>query len=265
MHTCVIKRLPHEAGLPTPMHIAAVTKKTWPGGKADLSVRFLDTSNAGLKAKILSHMNAWGVNGNIKFRETTGAGDVRITLSGDGYWSYLGTDIRGVPANEPTMSLQDFSLSTPDSEYARVVRHETGHTLGFPHEHMRPEVVSLLDPDKTIAEFGRLYGWDAQTVREQVLTPLDPSTLTALPADVVSIMCYQIGGNCTKNGQPIPGGMDIDAEDGQLAGKLYPLTVAPPTASPTMDIGISLRFDPAPSAVAVGKTGNVVGTYRRNS
>lgn len=250
MHTCVIKELlgsQHIAaaqdaininpanrprigpsfGPLTPQRIAAITSKIW-GKTVDLSVRFMDTSNTGLKAKILAHMNNWNKFGNIKFRETTSNGDVRITLAGDGYWSYLGTDIRSVPANEPTMSLQDFSLSTPETEYLRVVQHETGHTLGCPHEHARPEIVSLLDPAKTIAEFARLYGWDEQTVREQVLTPLDAATLTALPPDVTSIMAYQFSGNCTKNGQPIPGGLDIDPEDGALMGKLYPLTVQPP-------------------------------------
>jgi len=54
-----------------------------------------------------------------------------------GYWSYLGTDILHIPKNRPTMCLENFSMDTLESEYKRVVRHETGHTLGFPHEHMR--------------------------------------------------------------------------------------------------------------------------------
>ncbi len=36
-------------------------------------------------------------------------------------------------------------MQTPESEYHRVVRHETGHTLGFPHEHMRKELVEKID------------------------------------------------------------------------------------------------------------------------
>jgi hypothetical protein len=34
--------------------------------------------------------------------------------------------------------------TTPDAEFYRVVRHETGHTLGFPHEHMRKEIIVVL-------------------------------------------------------------------------------------------------------------------------
>lgn len=50
-------------------------------------------------------------------------------------------------------ALQGFSMTTPESEYKRVVRHETGHTLGFPHEHLRQEIVNDIDPDKAITYF----------------------------------------------------------------------------------------------------------------
>ena len=58
--------------------------------------------------------------------------------SGDqsGYWSYLGTDILSIAAGEPTMNLQEFSMDTPESEFHRVVRHETGHAL---YEQGRPQ------------------------------------------------------------------------------------------------------------------------------
>jgi hypothetical protein len=60
----------------------------------------------------------------------------QISRGSEGYWSYLGTDIRLIPWNRPTMNLQGFTMNTSESEYKRVVRHETGHTLGFPHEHI---------------------------------------------------------------------------------------------------------------------------------
>ncbi len=54
-------------------------------------------------------------------------------------------------------------MSTPESEYRRVVRHETGHTLGFPHEHMRKELVARLDPQKCYIYYRR-FGWDKRMV-----------------------------------------------------------------------------------------------------
>jgi hypothetical protein len=35
-------------------------------------------------------------------------------------------------------------------------------------------------------------------------------------------MCYQLPGYIMKNGQPVLGGQDIDAEDQGLANKIYP-------------------------------------------
>ena len=59
---------------------------------------------------------------------------VRIArTANDGYWSYLGTDVLQIPAGEPTLNLDSFTMNTPDSEVYPVVRHDTGHTLGFPH------------------------------------------------------------------------------------------------------------------------------------
>jgi hypothetical protein len=46
------------------------------------------------------------------------------------------------------------------------------------------------------------------------------------PADQTSIMCYQLPGSITKDGQPIVGGTDIDQTNYAFAGKIYPKTVA---------------------------------------
>jgi len=169
-------------------------------------------------------MNAWAKTANARFVETATDPEVRIARTpGDGHWSYLGTDVRLIPADEPTMNLDSFTMSTPESEYRRVVRHETGHTMGFPHEHMRRELVELIDEDKAIEYFGRTQGWTPEEVRAQVLTPLEESSLLGTPhADPNSVMCYQIPGEITKNGKPIVGGLDIDQTDYNFASLVYP-------------------------------------------
>jgi hypothetical protein len=211
-----------------PDHLALLTAKYWGVGGVQLTVSFLDNAPADLQRRILTHANAWGPRANVQFTLTNGVGDVRIARAADGFWSYLGTDIRGIPQNQPTMNLQGFTMNTPESEFHRVVRHEVGHTLGFPHEHMRRAIVQRLDPQKTIAYFQRTQGWSAATVRQQVLTPLDESALIANAADVVGIMCYALPASITTDGQPIPGGLDIDESDYQLAAKVYPPTSPPP-------------------------------------
>lgn len=135
-----------------------------------------------------------------------------------------------IPKNRQTMNLQSFTMSTQESEYKRVIRHEARHTLGFPHEHMRKALVARIDPAKAYAWFLQTYGWPKATVDAQVLTPLDEKSLMGTPADQTSIMCYQLPGLITKDGSPITGGTDINPTDYSFAGKIYP---KPGHAAPT--------------------------------
>jgi hypothetical protein len=216
---------------PDIVFISAITTKYWHTGGVRLTVGFLDSPPAQLRTRILSHMNAWAKTANVKFTQSKTDPQVRIARAGGpdgGYWSYVGTDILTIPADHPTLNLEAFSMETPESEFHRVVRHETGHTMGFPHEHMRRELVSKIDPDKAIAFFKATQGWSEAEIRRQVLTPIEESTLIATRhADAHSIMCYQIPGSLTKDGRPILGGMDIDKQDYAFAGKLYPRKIHP--------------------------------------
>ena len=206
-----------------PEHLALLVAKRWPASGVALTVSFLEAVDPALSARILSHMNAWGSYCNARFTQTPANGQVRISLVGDGYWSYLGTDILHIAPDKATMNLQNFSMATPESEYHRVVRHETGHTLGFPHEHTRSEIVARIDPDKAKAYFLANDGWDANMVTAQVLTPLDNSALIATAqADPNSIMCYWLPGQIMEDGIAVPGGTDIDAQDQAFAASVYP-------------------------------------------
>ena len=220
----------HEA--PTKLEIAVATAKYWRTNGVRLTVGFLDNPPLDLRAKILSHMNAWGRSANVQFTETATDPQVRIARGDGGYWSYLGTDILLIDKTAPTMNLQGFTMQTPDSEFYRVVRHETGHTLGCPHEHMRGDLVALIDEAKAIAYYGRTEGWSADQVRAQVLTALDPASIWGTTAsDRLSIMCYQIPGSITKDGKPILGGTDIDQIDYDFMAQVYPKAVAGQTGA----------------------------------
>lgn len=229
----------HAQNVGVPLRIAVVTNKRWnipATGTLTLGVRFLDTANQDLKNKILAHMNAWYDKGcAIRFAESQQNAVVRIARTpGGGYWSYLGTDVLSISASQPTMNLDSFSLSTPDREYNRVVRHEVGHTLGSPHEHMRPALVAKLDPNKTIAYFQQTQGWSPTVTRQQVLTPLNEATLMGTPVDEDSVMCYQLPGQITRDGQPIRGGLDINDSDARFMNQMYPgpSTPMPPPPPP---------------------------------
>jgi hypothetical protein len=220
--------------VPTPERIAVVTTKYWGLQGVKLTVGFMDNPAEDLKKRLLLHMNAWAKTANVQFVETKTDPQVRIAREGGadgGYWSYVGTDILHIAKKKQTMNLEGFTMQMPESEFHRVVRHETGHTLGFPHEHMRRALVAKLDVAKTIAYFERTQGWREDEVRAQVLTPIEESTLRGTSVDAKSIMCYQLPGEITLSGKPIIGGVDIDAKDYAFAGLIYPKKLKGSTAA----------------------------------
>ena len=122
-------------------------------------------------------------------------------------------------------------MNTRESEYHRVVRHETGHTLGFPHEHMRRELVARIDPQRAYAYFLATQGWDRAMVDAQVLTALDDASIFGTPADQDSIMCYQLPGQITVDGQPIRGGARHQRDGRRLRRPHLPARGGPGTGS----------------------------------
>lgn len=237
-------------------HLALLTSKYHGSSGVDLSVQFLDSPDAETKRMLLSDeigANAWGRKGaNIRFRETTSQGQIRVArLSSDGYWSYLGTDIFGIPQGRATMNLASITSRTPVSEIKRVVMHEFGHSCGFPHEHMRAQIIEQLEYENIIAAYQYSQRWSRQEVIAQVLTPLDARSIRGTPnADDESIMCYQIPAEAvvngrrlrlTKNGLPIPGGLFINDLDYQFAASVYPGATVP--TPPAVKRTLTIEFD----------------------
>lgn len=215
-----------------PRRLAVVVGRRWPSSGVRLTVQFLDSPPADLRARILRHLNAWSKTANVTFTETRGTGKVRIARLDSppkdaGYWSYLGTEILTIDEDKPTMNLEGFTMRETDAEFRRVVRHEAGHTLGFDHEHLRAALVAKIDRNKAFAYFDREEGWTRAEVEYQVLTPLEESSIIGTDiTDPNSIMCYHIPGSITKNGRAITGGSDINASDYKFAASLYPKRVS---------------------------------------
>ncbi|KAK2459707.1 hypothetical protein APHAL10511_008269 [Amanita phalloides] len=181
-------------------------------------------------------MNAWSAFCDVRFTlvdDPIGA-EVRISFTGEvlgkphpGYWSNVGTDILGIDnPRQPTMMLTGASLSKSDWFFTRVVRHETGHTLGFMHEHLRPELVDRIDPKKAIEYYGGPANyWSKERTTSNVLNPLPMDEYTATAeADIHSIMCYAISNKILKKGAgQITGGDDFSKYDREHAAKIYPM------------------------------------------
>jgi len=224
---CTLKEFPLPDGV---SRIGVLGSKFWGSAGARLGVGWMDNPPADLRARILRHANAWGENANVEFYDTTlGNAHIRVArIPGDGYYSYLAKDCLRVPAGQPTMNFDSFTMQTADSEFFRVVRHEFGHALGAIHEHARRAIVQQLDEQKTITYFMRTQGWSAEMVRQQVLTPIEEVSLLrpSAPEDT-SIMCYGFPGSLTKSGRPIPGGTNITPSDAAYMASIYPLVATP--------------------------------------
>jgi hypothetical protein len=218
-----------------PRRIGVLAGKFWGKRAGALGVAFMERPSQAMIDKVLLFANSWGEFSAAKFHYELNLAnaEIRISLGGGGYYSYLGTDCLQIPRNRNTMNLEGFSVNTRLSEWNRVVKHEFGHALGCPHEHQRADIIALLDARKVIDEFRRTQGWSEAEVRQQVLTPLEERSLMgASPADVTSIMSYQFSGIVTKNGQPIPGGLDFSPIDRQFFAKTYPKDDQPPPPPP---------------------------------
>lgn len=211
----------------SPAVIAVVKASYWGKRGARLTTGFMDNPSRDLRREILRHLNMWSTRANVLFVESAVDPMVRIDRrtgpKWGGYWSYVGTDVLGIDEDEPTMNLEGFTMRTSPSEFRRVVCHEAGHTLGFPHEHMRKELVQRIDPAKAYPHFQRTDGWSRQDVDDQVLTPLHQRTIIGTQPDQTSIMCYQLPGSITRDGKPILGGTRINETDHTFAAVIYPL------------------------------------------
>jgi hypothetical protein len=192
-----------------PRRLALLVGNRWPETGIKLTVQFLDNPSHALRKLILLYMNAWNESANVEFVETSNTGLVRIARHDHpkdmaGYWSYVGTQILGVAEGEPTLNLEGFTARVSEAEFRRVVRHEAGHTLGFEHEHMRLDLVNKIDRKMAIAYSDETEGWTKKETIEQVLTPLSKkSIMGTTESDPISIMCYEIPADITKDGVAI--------------------------------------------------------------
>jgi hypothetical protein len=256
-HVCFDRILPRELFRPQPIGATGPGRrrigaraispigKAWMNGST-LHVRFMGGTGP-QRARVKEQAGWWTAVANLKlvFDDAPDA-DIRIAFdSRDGAWSYIGTDCRAIPLDEPTMNLGFLDGGT--------CAHEWGHALGLSHEHQNPAGGLQWNEAEVIrAMAGAPNFWDEETTRRNILQRYQADQIHGTRFDPESIMLYFFPAEWTTNGVGTQANETLSDLDRQfIAGaRMYP-----PTA-PTVDTATPLVVDArARTAAAIGRFG----------
>lgn len=163
------------------------------------------------------------VNLNFTY-PAAGPYDIRYAfVSGNGSYSYVGTDCKSIPQATPTTNIGWSGLS--------VVLHETLHALGMAHEQASPNSDIIWNKEVVYAALGGPpNNWSRATVDWNVFRKMTQAEADATIFDPLSIGQYSVPGSWTQNyPNGIPGGQVLSAYDKLFWSKIYPKTIQPPT------------------------------------
>lgn len=219
--------------------------KTWMNGTT-LRVRFMG-GTAAQQTKAKEQALWWTQFANLKF-DFNNAPDAEIRIAfdpSDGAWSYIGTDNRGIPLNQPTMNLGFLDGGTP--------AHEFGHAIGLAHEHQNPAGgISWNESVVLQALSGPPNNWDEATIRHNVLNKYSADQIRGTSFDPDSIMLYFFPASWTTNGIGTKANHVLSAMDKAFiaSAEAYPKT------APTVDDAVELKLNAKKrTAAAIGRAG----------
>jgi len=219
--------------------------KTWMNGST-LRVRFLGGS-AEEQAVAKEQAGWWAEVANLKFdfNNATNA-EIRIAFDpNDGAWSYIGTDCRSIPLNQPTMNLGFLDGGT--------AAHEFGHAIALAHEHQNPRGGIQWNEPVVIAELAKSPNfWDEETARHNVIQKYTVDQINGTDFDPDSIMLYFFPASWTLNGIATKANDVLSTIDKQfIAGaKMYPKGGG--TTAEAVELGVNAKRR---TAAAIGKVG----------
>jgi len=219
--------------------------KAWVNGST-LRVRFMGGTAA--QQRVAREQAAWWTEvANLKITvDNAPNAEFRIAFdANDGAWSYVGTNCRGIPLNEPTMNLGFLDGGT--------AAHEFGHAIGLAHEHQNPAGGIQWNEAVVIRELAKSPNfWDEQTTRHNVLQRYTADQINGTVFDPKSIMLYFFPAEWTLNGIGTEANEVLSSLDKSfIAGaKMYPKTGG--TASTAVELTVNA---PRRTSAAIGKVG----------
>lgn len=219
--------------------------KTWMNGST-LRVRFIGGTPA-QKANAKAQAAWWEAVANLKFVwDDAPQAEIRIAFdSSDGAWSYVGTDAKGIPFDQPTMNL--------GFEDGGTAAHEFGHAIGLAHEHQNPSGGIQWNEAVVIREMAKSPNfWDEQTTRHNILRRYTADQINGTAFDPESIMLYFFPAEWTTNGIATKSNNVLSKVDKAfVAGaKMYPRNGPTPSQATALTVNARSR-----TAAAIGKFG----------
>lgn len=211
--------------------------KSWMNGST-LRVRFLGGTPA-QQATAREQAGWWAAACNIAFdfgNHPPSQTEIRISFDqNDGAWSYVGTDCKGIPANQATMNLGFLDGGT--------AAHEFGHTIGLAHEHQNPSGGIQWNEPRVLRDLsGPPNFWSEAQIRHNVLRKYSVDQVKGTAFDPHSIMLYFFPAAWTLNGIATKANKVLSAVDKEYVGsaEAYPPTPKPPTGK-RLEVNASRR------------------------
>ena len=214
----------------------AVKEKPWVNGST-LHVRFMG-GNAQDQKLVKEQAGWWTQHANLKFEFNQAPNaEIRIAFdTNDGAWSYIGTDCRSIPSNEPTMNLGFLDGGT--------AAHEFGHAIGLAHEHQNPDGGIQWNEQVVLRELaGPPNNWDEDTIRHNVLRKYSADQIMGTRFDPDSVMLYFFPDSWTLNGKGTKANEVLSQMDKEfVAGaRMYPKQGVTPATATTLKVNATTR------------------------
>ncbi|AEV84220.1 Tolloid-like protein 1 [Actinoplanes sp. SE50] len=202
--------------------LAFADSRRWQTGQ-ELVVRFMD-GDARTRARVEEIARAWLEHANLRFTFADRAGaELRVTFTGSGYWSFVGTEALAVPSAKPTIQLGGLSADDDPQELRAVVLHEFGHAIGCVHEQASPAADIPWDVPAVYKYYLGVHGWSAAKTEANVLHRYaNDGTISFTDHDPESIMQYAVPRSLTLGGYEIGWNTDLSDGDKQFIAAMYP-------------------------------------------
>jgi hypothetical protein len=200
-------------------------RRLWTAGQT-INIAFIGGSE-GQRRFVRRVASMWLPFANLKFNfnATVSESDVRVSfVDGDGSWSFLGTDARGVPKERATMNFGWLPNDPAYRAHRGVVLHEFGHMLNLSHEHQSPRNDLTWNEAQIIADMASRSDWSEAKTRGNIINRVQMADdlIVSDHFDKQSVMSYSFPATWNLEGVAVERSSDLSREDKRIIEQMYP-------------------------------------------